>query len=210
MSYYSEKEYRAKDKDDIWFETLYFNRWFSNIRGPILDIGCATGNFIAVRPDQIEGIDIDEDSLEIARRKGYKVEKMNAEGGLWKIASGCYQGVYAKHVIEHLNDPLLFIKEVKRILAPGGKAIISTPNCPYMLNRAFWDDYTHMRPFTKKSLAMLAYDAGFRNFKVYEDFRCLPGLGKLIRIFNLSPDKIGKFQRSLGIKGLSLILELNN
>ena len=128
MSYYSEKEYRAKEKDDIWFETLYYNRWFKDIKGPILDIGCATGNFIAVRPDQIEGIDIDEDSLGIARKKGYKVEKMNAEGELGKIASGYYQGVYAKHVIEHLNDPLLFIKEVKRILALGGKAIISTPN----------------------------------------------------------------------------------
>ncbi len=101
-----------------------------------------------------------------------------------------------------------FLKEIKRILKPGGRAVILTPNCPYMLNKNFWDDYTHLRPFTKKSLEMITYDAGFSDIKVYEDFRCFVGLGRLMRWLNLSPNQIRKIQALLGIRGLSLILEI--
>lgn len=208
MSYFSEIEYKQKEKENIWFEKLYFDRWFGDVKGLILDVGCATGNFIACAPEIIEGIDIDEDSLKVAQSRGFKVKLLDIEEGLSGIESERYEGLYAKHVIEHLNNPLNFLKEIRRVLKPDGKAVISTPNCPYMLDKNFWDDYTHRRPFTQKSLAMIAYDAGFRDFKIYEDFRCFPGLGKVMKIFHLSPKSVRRAQNLFGIRGLSLILEL--
>jgi len=208
MSYYSEKKYKTKESEEMWFEKLYFDRWFKNNPGLILDIGCATGNFIATHPEIIEGIEIDDDSFNMAKSRGLRVMKIDVDKELFKLESNKYRGIYAKHIIEHLQNPLNFLKEIKRILKPGGKAIISTPNCPYMLKRGFWDDYTHQRPFTKKSLKMIAYDVGFKDVKVYEDFRCFPGLGFLMRFFHLSPELVSKIQRLFFIRGLSLILEV--
>lgn len=206
MSYYSDIQY--KNKDDLWFENLYFNRWFKNNKGPILDIGCATGNFIATHPDIIEGVECDEDSLKICRERCFKVKKLDVENEMDTLPGDFYGGIYVKQIIEHLNDPLNFLRQVRRLLKAGGKAVIITPNCPYALNRFFWDDYTHKRPFTKKGLERLAIDANFKKIKIYEDFRCFPGLGFLMRVFHLSPELISKIQRLLFIRGLNLIMEL--
>lgn len=209
MSYFSEIEYKPKtENDSLWFETIYFNRWFKYLSGPILDIGCATGNFISVAPSIIEGIDIDDDCLRAAEKRGLKVRKIDLNKEMCILESNKYEGIYAKHVIEHLQEPLNFLKDIRRILKHSGKTIILTPNCPYMLDKGFWDDYTHIHPFTRRSLEMLAIDAGFKQMKIYEDFRCFPGLGRLMRLFNISPESVRKIQRLFGFKGLSLILEL--
>jgi len=206
MSYYSEKQY--KPKEDLWFENFYFNRWFKKNHGPILDIGCATGNFIATHPDIIEGIDFDDDCLKECHDRGFKAEKVDITKKFDQIPNDKYRGVYAKQVIEHLENPLHFMKNIHRILKNGGKAVILTPNCPYALNKFFWDDYTHVRPLTKNSLERLALDSGFKKIKIYTDFRCFPGLGFIIRKFELSPKTISRIQNIFFINGLSLILEV--
>ncbi len=205
MSYYSDFKYGQRNK---WFERLYYDRWFKDNKGPILDAGCAAGDFIAINPDIIEGFDIDEENLQKARAKNFKVRNIDInKGGMSLLENNRYQGILARHIIEHLDNPLDFLKEIRRILKPKGKAIILTPNCPYALNRSFWNDYTHKRPFTRETLAMIAYDAGFRHIKIYEDFRCLPGLGFLMRTFHLSPELVSGVERLFFIRGLSLILE---
>lgn len=209
MSYFSDKEYKRKDgREELWFDELYFNRWFKDMKGPILDVGCATGNFIAVKPEVMEGVDIDDDSIAIARERGFKVEKVEADKPMTVLKDNAYEGVYVKHVIEHLREPLLFFKEIKRILKPGGKAVLLTPNCPYALTRMFYDDYTHQRPFTKNSLNMICYDAGFAKVKIYEDFRCFPGLGRIMRTFGIRPDTVRRIEDFLFVRGLALIVEI--
>ncbi len=206
MSYYSDNQYKIKD--NLWFERFYFNRWFKNNSGPILDVGCATGNFVATHPDKIEGIEFDTDCLKVCRDRGINVKKININNELDKLPSDYYNGIYAKQIIEHLDDPLYFIKNVYRILKKDGEAVILTPNCPYALNRFFWDDYTHKRPLTKTSLKRLALDSGFKEFKIHTDFRCFKGLGVLIRKFDLSPNLISVIQKLFFIQGLTLIIEL--
>lgn len=206
MSYYSKNQY--KPKNNLWFEIFYFNRWFKNNQGPILDIGCATGNFIAVNPKKISGIEFDNDCLEKCYSRGFDVKKLNIANELDRLDSNYYNGVYAKQIIEHLEDPLYFLKHINRVLKKGGNAVILTPNCPYALNRFFWDDYTHVRPLTKISLKKLALDAGFKEFYIYMDFRSFTGVGFLIRKFNLSPRLISKIQNIFFIRGLTLVMEL--
>jgi SAM-dependent methyltransferase len=206
MSYYSKVQY--KEKENNWFESYYFDRWFKNNSGPILDMGCATGNFIANHSDIIEGIEYDDDSLAICEKRGFKVRKIDVEKELGQLPENYYNGIYAKQLIEHLEDPLYFMKHIHRILKSGGKAVILTPNCPYALNKFFWDDYTHKRPLTRESLKRVALDAGFKDIKIYPDFRCFPGLGRLIRIFDFDSKFISRVQKIFFIKGLSLIMEV--
>ena len=188
--------------------TLYYNRWFRNMTGPILDVACAAGDFIAVKPDIVEGFDIDEDNLRRARQKGFKVRRIDIDNGeMSQLQNDMYEGVMASQVIEHLDHPKELLLQIKRILKPNGKAIILTPNFPHNAD-LFWDDYTHKRPFTRKALRMIAYDAGFSDVHISEDFRCMPGMGWLMRSFRISPDALGRMQRLVFIRGTSWILEL--
>jgi len=73
----------------------------------------------------------------------------------------------ANHVLEHLVDPLEFFAEMARITAPGGGIWIEAPSELATLQAAvadprdhafesFWDDPTHVRPYTPAALYRLA------------------------------------------------------
>jgi hypothetical protein len=69
------------------------------------------------------------------------------------------------HVIEHLREPLPAFEELFRALRPGGLLIAETLD--YLTahqrgERNPWDDYSHARPVTFRSLERLAVDAGLR------------------------------------------------
>lgn len=80
-----------------------------------LDIGCARNKI----PNAI-GIDIDEKS------QADILHDLNSYP--YPIEDNSIDRIYAKHIIEHLNDPKRFIKEISRILKPGGRAFIETPH----------------------------------------------------------------------------------
>lgn len=46
----------------------------------------------------------------------------------YPIESNSFDKIYAKHVIEHLSDPAGFMKEMHRILKPGGRIFVETPH----------------------------------------------------------------------------------
>jgi len=66
--------------------------------------------------------------------------------------------VIAKDIVEHLADPVSAMKEFSRVLKDDGKIIITVPSpqAPFL-----WDDFTHVRPFTKASLSKLMAESGF-------------------------------------------------
>lgn len=68
--------------------------------------------------------------------------------------------VFIKSVIEHISNTDLFLSEIHRVLKPGGKVIILTPD--YQKQKSFfYDDYTHIKPFTLNSLKMATQLNGF-------------------------------------------------
>ena len=81
----------------------------------ILDIGCG----INKTPGAI-GIDIDPKSHAAI------IHDLNKYP--YPIESNSFDKVFAKHIIEHLNDPGKFIEEIHRILKPGGTAFFETPH----------------------------------------------------------------------------------
>ncbi len=72
--------------------------------------------------------------------------------------SEAFDLVIAKDIIEHLSDPKSALEQFSKALKNNGKIIINVPSpqAPYL-----WDDYTHVRPFTKASLSHLLADSGF-------------------------------------------------
>jgi SAM-dependent methyltransferase len=60
------------------------------------------------------------------------------------LPSGVFDWVAAFQVIEHIGDDFLFLDEVARVLKPGGRFIVTTPNAPRSLTRNPW----HVREYT--------------------------------------------------------------
>jgi len=83
-----------------------------------------------------------------------------------------FDGVVAKDLLEHVADPVAVVVEMLRVLRPGGRLFASSPDA----QKWAWDDYTHRRPFTRKSYRLLFADQGFVVERVgYESV--MPGIG---------------------------------
>ncbi len=81
--------------------------------------------------------------------------------------------VVASHVLEHVSDPLAFFAELGRICKPGGAIYVETPSDRSVLVKSdgdveshsffsFWDDPTHLKPWSPAALYRLAISYGFR------------------------------------------------
>lgn len=76
-------------------------------------------------------------------------------------------------VLEHLKDPERFLLEVLRCLKPGGLIYLSTPN--FQLDwKNFYNDPTHVRPYTPTALEELLRFHGFGDVHTFPGLRCKP------------------------------------
>lgn len=86
----------------------------------------------------------------------------NAEKDIIPYQNNRFDFVFIKSVIEHISNTDLFLSEIYRVLKPGGRLIILTPD--YQRQKDFfYDDYTHIKPFTLISLKMALV---LNNFKI--------------------------------------------
>jgi SAM-dependent methyltransferase len=123
--------------------------------GSILDVGCGIA-WLADHFENYTGIDSSPEMVESAVARGRTVLLGNVEKGL-PFPDSSFDGVVAKDLLEHVDDPVAVVREVARVLKPGGRVFASSPDA----QRWVWDDYTHRRPFTRKSYRLLFADEGF-------------------------------------------------
>ncbi len=105
----------------------------------VLDVGCATGLFTAraVRPAQLLGLDRDPAVLEKARAHGYEVLRVDLDAPeRLPLPDAGFDVVLLLDVLEHLAAPLRLLRELRRLLRPGGLLIVAAPNSLNVLNRA--------------------------------------------------------------------------
>lgn len=207
MSYFSEQMYLTKE--DKRETNVYYSMFFSDVTGKILEIGCSIGNFVALDPKNIVGVDVDKDAIEIAKKRGLNCAVMDVDREKLDFPSNTFDAINAHAILEHLNHPLEALKEIHRILKPHGKLVLMTADAK-KFGHLFWDDYTHKRPYSKESLEHMAYDAGFKDIKISYEHKQITGMGLLVRK-NILPVKAAvqfqEFLLKLGIshKGIFLI-----
>jgi len=204
MSYYTEKQFTKTTKDTEKTSVL-FQTYFFDVKGEILDAGCSVGGFISLAPDKIQGIDFDEESVNICRKKGLKAEKMDLTKKL-EFKDEEFDGIFSSYLIEHIEKPLPMLKELRRILKKNGKLVIITNDwvrTHEIKNCNFYDDYTHVKPFTKVSLGKIAFDAGFRNYFVEYEAKSVTGFGWVIRKGFFTTKQIMSLQKVMRFFGLT-------
>ena len=117
----------------------------------ILDVGCGVGEFIGADPGRIEGVDITDESLEIAKKKGFTVRKADARKLPFK--DGCFDGVNASHIIEHFQpeEAYDFLVELLRIAKRNGLVVIGTP----LPHKRFYETFSHIKTYLPRSFESL-------------------------------------------------------
>jgi SAM-dependent methyltransferase len=132
-------------------------------RHRVLDIGSGRCWFTRQDPARITAIEPEQGLVDHYSREGLDIR----QGSVYRIpfADASVDGVFCCWLFEHLEDPASAIIEVGRVLRPDGYACIIVPS-PRTLTTTFYDDYTHIRPFTRSSLLHLASAGRFRRAEV--------------------------------------------
>jgi SAM-dependent methyltransferase len=134
----------------------------------LLDIGCATGSLLAHLREkgwETTGVEISGPQAEYARRqRNLDVRSLPLEEN--RFPADAFNVVLASHLIEHLNAPAALVAEVRRILAPGGRFFVTTPNIAGFQARLFkgrWRSaiFDHLYLFSIKTLSRLLEEKGF-------------------------------------------------
>lgn len=113
-------------------------RRFARPPAVVLDAGCGAGDFLqalaGVPGVTAWGLDASPHEVTAATARGLDVRLADLEQGL-PCADGSVDVVHAAEVIEHLYSPDDFLDECRRVLAPGGVLVLSTPNLHAWYNR---------------------------------------------------------------------------
>ncbi|TXL69490.1 class I SAM-dependent methyltransferase [Vineibacter terrae] len=123
-------------------------------RGSVLDAGCGTGSLtlaLAAHPDltAIEAMDFEEDFV-AALRKRTTDPRINAQKGdvcALPYGDGEFDGVYSLLVLHFVSDPYQAVREMRRVLRPGGTAAATVWAYGGLPSwRLFWDAILALEP----------------------------------------------------------------
>jgi len=174
-----EKESRIEfAKDEINFINTQLKDDESEHRSKLLSIGLGGGyaeelissRFIkyAIEPDTAASA-IASEKVDFIYNDSFENVEFDSE---------FFDVIFAHHVIEHIKNPILFIKKISKILKIGGKLVIGTPNFDsaaarrYGKNFRLLNDPTHISLFSEVGLRELLEDYGFLiNYVDYPYFK---------------------------------------
>lgn len=99
----------------------------------VLEVGCGSGNLLfesRLPARTVVGLDASPAALEfcVSRRAGPPFRFARAVGERLPIRTGSVDLVILVEVIEHLPDPALTLRQIARVLRPGGRLVMTTPN----------------------------------------------------------------------------------
>ncbi len=186
---YNEYSGFFKSQRDKYFKKILSNH-FKNIP-LVVDVGCGQGDFLIQAKElgiNAEGIDDKDFWVTRCVKKGLKVKK----GSIFEIPydDNSVDGIFLQSVLEHA-DAVKSMKEISRAIKNEGIVAISCPTP----EKHFWDDPTHVRPYTIKSLSTLFEMFGFKVTHKNYVFAELLGMtvtwNGLFKWLNLIPTSIG-------------------
>lgn len=129
----------------------------------LLDVGSGKGNQLvafARRGLKTIGLDNRSECLEAADA----VHVCDLEQQAFPIEDNSIDIVFSKSVIEHVRNADNILKESYRVLKSSGIIILMTPDWDSQ-HEIFWDDYTHVKPWTRKGLQDALCMHNFRKVK---------------------------------------------
>ena len=153
----------------VWASFFYKDTLSYIADGRVLDVGCGNGRYLRRMNSlgwQCEGVEFNATAVAVCRQAGLKV--FHGELKDARFGDACFDLVTARQLIEHLPDPAGFVAEITRILKPGGRFVLITPNNLSWGKKLFGKRWfanevpRHLVLFNAASLAMLVTPYGYR------------------------------------------------
>jgi 2-polyprenyl-3-methyl-5-hydroxy-6-metoxy-1,4-benzoquinol methylase len=160
------------------------------VRGNVLEVGCGEGRGVELLMSKSTGftaVDKIEEALQVLRQRfpNGKFMSMNIPplGGL---QDNTYDCVVSFQVIEHIENDMLYLKEIHRVLKPGGIALFTTPNRKLSLSRNPW----HIREYLAQELR----DLGAKIFSSVE-MKGITGNEKVMQYYEQNKKSVERITR---------------
>ena len=154
-----------------------------------LDLGCGAGDFTAVIAQagaRSLGVDVAEAALVRARSRHPGLEfRLVPIGGPLPFEDGSFDLLWSSEVIEHIADTAGWLSEVRRVMAPGGRLLLTTPSHGRLrvalggVERFSEPLGDHLHLYTRASLGSVLQEFGFDEVLV-RTAAGLPGLRRLL------------------------------
>jgi len=139
----------------------------------LLDVGCGSGDWLVSMRGlgwDVTGIDFDERAVRTGAQQGLPVKCGALEQQAFPNES--FDAITLHHVIEHVPDPIRTLRECARILRPGGRLVLSTPNASSLGHRIFKRDWRglepprHLHVFSSNSIRHALAISGLRDVTI--------------------------------------------
>lgn len=123
------------------------------LHGRWLDYGCADGGYASALLQAgvtwLDGIDVEHDRVEAARARNLPNAQFHpAEDRELPFEDATFDGVFMNEVLEHVHDEQASLREVRRVLKPGGRLVLISPNrwFPFEGHGVRWRKWTFSQP----------------------------------------------------------------
>ena len=140
-------------------QTLLANSASTGAKPRLLEVGCGSGKILSRMQSfgwEVTGTDFDDNAVNAARSRNLDVRSGTLAAQ--NFAPESFDAIVLKHVIEHLPEPVAELALCNRLLKPGGKLIVLTPNLAGR-GHALWQRHwrgleppRHLQIFTPQSL----------------------------------------------------------
>jgi 2-polyprenyl-3-methyl-5-hydroxy-6-metoxy-1,4-benzoquinol methylase len=163
------------------------------VPGKLLEIGCGNGRFLREAYEagwQATGIDFDEHAVSAARSiSGVKASVGDLHS--MNFGNAVFDAVVMNNVIEHVPNPAEVVAECSRVLRPGGRLVMITPNSWALGYRLFAGDWRsleiprHLHIFSPANLKTIARMANFRKVSAFSSAGGGTGLEVILESENI-------------------------
>ena len=173
------------------------SRIINPVKGKVLDVGCNDGTFSKIifertKANKLIGIDVLQTSVDWANKhwKNPRMKFIVGDAHNLKFPGGYFDAVFCLEVLEHVEEPLKTLREIKRVMKKSGYGIFLVPSDSFLFRLVwfFWLNFyprgwvwreTHIQTYRGNFLPKICKKVGF---KVEVDKKFNLGMLHLVKV----------------------------